>query len=45
VLGRDVPVSVLCAIVGLSADVVQQSLHHLQAQEFLYASYLVPEYP
>jgi DNA-binding winged helix-turn-helix (wHTH) protein/class 3 adenylate cyclase len=43
VIGREVPLSLLRAVVALPEDAMQQSLRHLQASELLYESRLAPE--
>jgi class 3 adenylate cyclase/tetratricopeptide (TPR) repeat protein len=42
VIGRDVPVPLLEAIVDVPEDALRQSLHHLQTAEFLYEASLFP---
>jgi class 3 adenylate cyclase/tetratricopeptide (TPR) repeat protein len=42
VVGKDVPVPLLEAIVDVPEDELRQSLHHLQAAEFLYEASLFP---
>src|SRR5262249_25997495 len=43
VIGTEVPVPLLQRLAGLSEDVLQQSLAHLQTAEFLYETQLFPE--
>ena len=43
VIGKDIPVTLLQAIVELPVAAVQRSLAHLQAAEFLYETTLFPE--
>ena len=43
VIGREVPLSLLHAVVDLPADTMYQHLRHLQASELLYESRLAPE--
>jgi transcriptional regulator with AAA-type ATPase domain len=43
VLGREVPLSLLRAVVTLSDDAMHQHLRHLQSSELLYESRLAPE--
>jgi tetratricopeptide (TPR) repeat protein len=44
VIGKDVPLSILQAIVELPAEALRQGLAHLQRTEFLYERSLLPEY-
>ena len=43
VIGKDVPLPLLEAIVDVTDDELRQSLHNLQAAEFLYEASLFPE--